>query len=174
MGTHALNSKNCWSGTTDPVWQNAFEDLPYINEPFNDSVSLAEWRELGYTQTKFTGDMYDMRNPAPKWMAAIQDVLPWTHFSWSIYRMGPGCCLPTHGDTYARFVKHHDIEDTNRIHRAIFFMKDWESGHVFELDGKPITQWKAGDYFVWRNDTPHMAANVGKTNRYSLQITGII
>jgi hypothetical protein len=60
METHVLNNTNWWSGNTAPVWQTAFEDLPFSNEPFNDPVSLAEWRELGYTQTKFTGDMYDM------------------------------------------------------------------------------------------------------------------
>jgi hypothetical protein len=31
--------------------------LPYTNEPFNDPASLAQWQELGYTQTRFTGDM---------------------------------------------------------------------------------------------------------------------
>jgi len=165
---------NWWVGSTDPVWQGAFEDLPYQNEPFNDPVSLAEWRDLGYTQTKFTGDMYDMRNPEPEWMNTIRKVLPWKHFSWSVYRMGPGCCLPTHADTYARFVKYHSITDMNTVNRAIFFMKDWESGHIFEIDGLPQTQWKAGDYYVWRNDTEHLAANVGKTPRYSLQITGVI
>ena len=174
METHDKPSKKWWQGSTAPVWQNAFEDLPFSNEPFNDPVSLAEWRELGYTQTKFTGDMYDMRNPAPKWMDEIQTVLPWKHFSWSVYRMGPVCCLPTHSDTYARFIKYHNIKDADTIHRAIFFMKDWESGHVFEIDGEPQTKWHAGDYFIWQNDTEHMAANVGKTHRYSLQITGVI
>jgi hypothetical protein len=152
------NNKHWWQSHSDPVWQGAFEDLPYQNEPL----------------TKFTGDMYDMRNPEPEWMNAIRKVLPWKHFSWSVYRMGPGCVLPTHGDTYARFCKLYNITDMDTIHRAIFFMKDWESGHIFEIDGLPQTQWRAGDYYVWRNDTEHLAANVGKTPRYSLQITGVI
>jgi len=25
---------------------------------------------------------------------------------------------------------------------------------------------------MWKNDTPHMAANIGNENRYTLQITG--
>jgi hypothetical protein len=163
-----------WQGKTNPVWQGYYLDLPYVNEPFNDPASLAEWRALGYTQTKFTGDMYDMRNPEPEWIEAIRKVLPWKHFSWSVYRMEPGCCLPTHGDTYARFCKLYNITDFNTIHRAIFFMEDWQSGHVFEIDGLPQYHWCAGDYYVWQYNTPHLAANVGKTNRYSLQITGVI
>ena len=52
-------------------------------------------------------------------------------------------------------------------------MEDWQSGHVSECEHTVITNWSAGDYIVWKNDTQHLAANVGKTARYTLQITGI-
>ena len=32
---------------------------------------------------------------------------------------------------------------------------------------------KKGDYVMWKNDVPHMAANLGRENRYTMQITGI-
>ncbi len=155
-----------------PVWRDAYEDLMYINEPFNDPVSLKEWRNLGYTQTKFTGDMYDMRQEEPEWMHLIHNVFDWRYFSWSVYRMNPGCCLPMHGDIYERFRKLHNWQGD--IHRAIIYMEDWQSGHVSEIEDTVITDWRAGDYIVWKNDTPHLAANVGKTSRYTLQITGVI
>tara|TARA_R110001599_G_scaffold70898_1_gene198227 strand:+ start:271 stop:786 length:516 start_codon:yes stop_codon:yes gene_type:complete len=162
-----------WSrGHTDPVWKDQYKDLMYINEPFNDPVSLQEWRDLGYTQTKFTGDMYDMRQKEPVWMDAIRKVLPWKHFSWSIYRMNPGNCLPEHGDTYARFRQLYN--HNGDIHRAIFYMEDWQSGHISEIEKQPLINWHAGDYIIWKNDTLHLAANVGKTPRYTLQITGVI
>ena len=163
---------NWWSGNTDPVWKDQYKDLMYINEPFNDPISLKEWRDLGYTQTKFTGDMYDMRQAEPDWMNAIRKVLPWKYFSWSIYRMNPGSCLPEHGDTYSRFRELHNYNGT--IHRAIFYMEDWQSGHISEIEKKPLINWTAGDYIIWKNDTLHLAANVGKTSRYTLQITGVI
>jgi len=31
--------------------------------------------------------------------------------------------------------------------------------------------WTKGEYIMWRGDTPHIAANVGSTNRYTMQIT---
>jgi len=162
-----------WSrGHTDTVWKDQYKDLMYINEPFNDPISLKEWRDLGYTQTKFTGDMYDMRQAEPNWMDAIRKVLPWKYFSWSIYRMNPGSCLPEHGDTYARFRELHNYNDD--IHRAIFYMEDWQSGHISEIEKQPLINWHAGDYIIWKNDTLHLAANVGKTARYTLQITGVI
>ena len=163
---------NWLRGHTDPVWKDQYKDLMYINEPFNDPVSLQEWRDLGYTQTKFTGDMYDMRQKEPVWMDAIRKVLPWKHFSWSIYRMNPGNCLPEHGDTYARFRQLYN--HNGDIHRAIFYMEDWQSGHISEIEKQPFINWHAGDYIIWKNDTLHLAANVGKTPRYTLQITGVI
>jgi hypothetical protein len=167
-----IQGKNWYRGHTYPIWVDAFKDLMYINEPFNDSVSLKEWRDLGYTQTKFTGDMYDMRQEEPEWIHLIRNVFDWRYFSWSVYRMNPGCCLPMHSDTYARFRKLHNWQGD--IHRAIIYMEDWQSGHVSEIEDTVITEWRAGDYIVWKNDTPHLAANVGKTSRYTLQITGVL
>lgn len=155
-----------------PCWQG-YRDLPYINEPFNDTKSLKEWQALGYTQTTFTGDMYDMRNPEPSWIDQLRFHFPWQHFSWSIYRMAPGTTLPNHSDTYERFVKLHDITDIEKIYRAVVFLEDWQSGHYFEIEGTPVIEWKSGDTVIWQGTTPHLAANVGKTNRYTLQITGI-
>jgi hypothetical protein len=164
--------KNWHSGRTNAVWSGAYKNLTYINEPFNDPISLKEWRDLGYTQTKFTGDMYDMRQEEPEWMFAITEAFPWRYFSWSVYRMNPGATLPMHGDTYARFRELHNW--TGDVHRAVVYMEDWQSGHISEIEDTVITGWKAGDYIVWKNDTQHLAANVGKTSRYTLQITGVI
>jgi len=53
-------------------------------------------------------------------------------------------------------------------------MEDWQSGHISEIEKQPLINWTAGDYIIWKNDTLHLAANVGKTARYTLQITGVI
>ena len=158
----------------NPFWNLKHRNLTYSNEPFNDPETQAAWCSLGFTQTKFTGDMYDMRNPEPDWIDAFRLTFPWQHFSWSVYRMGPGTILPEHKDTYTRFRQIHNITNANSIRRAIIFLEDWQSGHYLEIDGIPITQWVAGDGIFWQNDTPHIAANIGKTDRYTLQITGVL
>mgnify|MGYP003389012187 FL=1 len=112
-------NKNWYQGHMDPYWNGEYKDLMYINEPFNDPVSLKEWRNLGFTQTKFTGDMYDMRQTEPKWMVSVQEALPWKYFSWSVYRMNPGSTLPMHGDTYARFRELYAWDGD--IHRAVIY-----------------------------------------------------
>ena len=158
----------------DPWWTLAdLESLYYVNEPFNDTESLALWRTLGYTQTKFTGDMYDMRNPKPSWIDGFKDYFPYDHFSWSLYRMGPGTTLPCHGDTYKRFRDLHCVEDLNRIVRSVVFLDDWQSGHYFEIDSQPLVNWYKGQIVTWTGDTLHLAANVGMTPRYTLQLTGV-
>lgn len=168
-----IQEQNNWySGHTEPVWSGAYKDLQYINEPFNDAESLKEWRDLGYTQKRFTGDMYDMRQEEPEWMFKVREHFPWKNFSWSVYRMNPGSTLPMHRDTYARFREINNCQGD--IHRAVIYLEDWQSGHISEIEDTVITKWKAGDYLVWKNDTPHLAANVGKTARYTLQVTGVI
>lgn len=172
MVTLAGNKRWCRTHIA-PWWANQHHSLPYVNEPFNDPVALQEWQDLGYTQTKFTGDMYDMRNPEPNWVSPFRSWFPWQHFGWSVYRMTPGCVLPNHSDTYAKFRELFSITDPETIYRAVIFLEDWQSGHYLEIDETSITHWAAGDAVIWQGSTPHLAANIGKTNRYTLQITGI-
>jgi hypothetical protein len=171
MVTH--EDSHSWArGHVEPWWGQSHRGLDYINEPFNDDVSLAEWRRLGYTQTKFTGDLYDMRFAEPQWMARFRQRFPMKNFCWSVYRMGPGTVLPEHGDTYRRFREINHLQPDQSIMRVIVFLEDWQRGHYLEMDGHPITQWRAGDWVCWQNDFLHSAANMGKTDRYTLQLTG--
>ena len=87
--------------------------------------------------------------------------------------MGPGTVLPNHADTYARFCKIHNIQDTGSIFRAVIFLENWQSGHYFEINQDPVVEWCAGETIIWNNDTLHLAANMGMTDRYTLQITGV-
>lgn len=157
----------------NPWWGTEHRDLSYINEPFNNAEDLAEWRRLGYTQTTFTGDLYDMRCPEPVWIDRFRRFLPLRHFSWSVYRMRPGTTLPEHSDTYARFREIYQIDPAVPIRRYVIFLENWASGHYLEVDGEPLQRWLAGAAVFWHDEVPHLAANVGKTDRYTLQITGI-
>jgi hypothetical protein len=33
-------------------------------------------------------------------------------------------------------------------------------------------QWHRGDFVWWQRDVPHLAANIGIEDRYTLQLTG--
>ena len=156
-------------------WDDEFKTLEYTNESFNDSVSLAQWTALGYAN-KFTGDMCDMRNPQPVWNQRIVDIFTgqgWQDIGTSFYRMGTGTVLPTHQDRYVKYIDLYNLQGREHtIRRAIVFLEDWQPGHYAEYEGQSFVNWRAGAVIEWPYDSPHMAANLGSTPRYTLQITG--
>jgi len=156
-------------------WDDEFKNLDYINESFNDNANVAYWLALGYAN-QFTGDMCDMRSPQPSWNHVFVDIyakLGWKDIGTSYYRMNTGTILPTHSDLYLRYVDVFGLQgQEHTIRRAVVFLEDWQPGHYAEYADQPYTAWHAGDVVEWSYDTPHMAANMGLTPRYTLQITG--
>jgi hypothetical protein len=156
-------------------WDDEYKNLNYSIESFNNPLDTERWLRAGY-RCNFTGAMCDMRHPQPSWNNKFVDYftgLGWKDIGTSYYRMDTGTVLPTHQDTYKRYVELFDLQGKERrIRRAIVFLEDWASGHYLELKGVPVTGWRRGFTVVWAYDAPHMAANVGLTPRYTLQITG--
>ena len=159
----------------EPVWDDSYKQLEYVQEPFNDPTSQALWESQGYGP-KFTGAMCDMRRSQPVWNDFFLGYFAeqgWQNIGTSYYRMDTGTVLPVHGDLYKRYVELFDLQGKEQsIRRAIVFLEDWKSGHYFEINGNGITNWAAGDVISWNYDCPHMAANIGIDPRYTLQITG--
>jgi len=67
-----------------------------------------------------------------------------------------------------------NLKTTDDVERSVIFLEDWKSGLYFEIDETPMVDWKKGDYILWKNDTLHMAENLGKENRYTMQVTEIV
>jgi hypothetical protein len=160
-----------------PFWDDEYKTLNYINEKFNDIVLSQQWIKQGYAD-KFTGDMCDMRDTQPSWNQRFIDIFTgqgWKDIGTSYYRMNTGTILPTHSDLYLKYIELFNLQGREHtIRRAVVFLEDWQPGHCFEARGKPYSEWKAGVTVEWTYDTPHMAANLGLTPRYTLQITGHI
>lgn len=158
-----------------PFWDDEYKMLNYEKEEFNDPASIKLWLSMGYANN-FTGVMCDMRSPQPSWNDKIIKIFAdkgWKDIGTSYYRMDSGVILPTHRDLYKKYVDLFDLRGKEQtIKRAILFLKDWAPGHYAEYCGIPYMQWKAGNYVEWVYDMPHMAANLGATPRYTLQITG--
>jgi hypothetical protein len=159
----------------DPFWDKEYCNLNYIQEPFNDETQLAEWQDLGYKNVS-TGYMCDMRSSQPSWndrFIKLYNNKRWKDIGTSYYRMDAGTILPMHGDLYKKYVELFNLKGQEHyIRRAIVFLEPWSSGHYLEIAGDVITQWQAGEVIEWAYDAPHIAANVGITPRYTLQITG--
>jgi hypothetical protein len=161
----------------DVFWDDSYESLDYIHEQFNDTVSLDQWRRLGYSE-RITGMMCDMRSAQPVWNDRFVKMFAdqgWQDIGTSYYRMDTGTVLPTHSDLYKKYIDIFDLYgQENTIRRAVVFLRDWRPGHYAELAGKGIVNWSAGMTLEWSYDTPHAAANIGVEPRYTLQITGHI
>ena len=160
-----------------PFWNDEYKHLTYTKEKFNDPVTEIVWQDAGF-RGPFGGWMCDMRNTQPSWNEQFIDfftTLGWQDIGTSYYRMDPGSSLPEHIDTYKKYIELFDLKgQESKIRRAVIFLDPWQSGHYAECDGVPYTDWIAGFTLIWSWDAPHIAANLGMTPRYTLQITGHI
>jgi len=172
--THVTSKYSYGFGHIDLPWtDNQHRDLSYTHEPFNNPDDVERWQQSGYTHRDYTGNMYDMRNEWPEWfdMEPFQAEFNWQHLSWSFYQMTTGTILPEHVDTFKRFQELHK-DHPGTIHRGLVLLEDWKPGHVLTIANEQMPQWKAGDCIWWEHDVPHLAANIGYDNRYTLQLTG--
>jgi len=100
------------------------------------------------------------------------------HFRWlknkhfQINKFEPGDIAPMHIDQYPYYNNLYNVHDDNEIVRVLIFLQDWKNGHYLEIEDISITNWKAGEWVAWELNTPHMAANIGLVDRYTLQLTG--
>jgi|GEM_PF-2437985 len=168
---------NWKSGAIEPFWDNEYKNLSYTHELFNNNDDLIKFKRQGYMQQRkyFTGLMCDMRKKQPSWN---EKFIEWFSKEFelknvcsSYYKMGTGTILPNHKDTYIRYKELFNCSSID-IERAIIFLENWKSGHYFEIENTPIIEWSTGDYVWWKSNTEHMAANIGVTDRYTLQLTG--
>jgi len=170
MATHAIVKYNL-----EVFWDDEFKRLNYITEPFNDPVSVSQWLSQGY-QGKIVGAMCDMRQTQPVWNDKFVkhfEAQGWKDIGTSYYCMPTGTVMPTHSDLYKKYIERFNLqgqEDT--VSRALVMLEDWKSGHYLEAMGVPYVGWKAGQVVEWTYDTPHLAANIGLEDRYTLPITG--
>jgi hypothetical protein len=83
----------------------------------------------------------------------------------------PGMVLPWHVDDYPTYSKNMKITDKNDIVRIIVFLHDSLPGQQLWVEDR-LCSGPAGSWFSWTGQTKHMAANLGETDRYVIQLTG--
>lgn len=170
MATHVITKYKL-----DQFWDDEFKTLDYITEPFNDPVSVGQWVTQGYSG-KICGELCDMRHQLPSWSNRFIELYTaegWQDIGIAFYRMRTGTVIPNHRDLYKRYIELFNLQgQEHTISRALILLEDWKSGHYLEVVGEAIVGWSAGDVVEWTYDAPHMAANIGLEDRYTLQITG--
>ena len=126
MATHEASKYNITI-----FWDDEFKRLEYINEPFNDPVSVNTWISQGY-QSKITGDLCDMRHRLPNWASRFikyYEDLGWQDVGLAFYRMHTGTVMPNHSDLYRRYIELFDLAGReSTIRRGLVLLEDWKSG----------------------------------------------
>jgi len=163
-------------GSAKVCWDIALaESLTYLH-PKDATVGFTFIDEEDLN--RYTGNINaDISRGFPNFIKldVIEENFKWlSNKSYALSKMFPGNILPYHIDKYSYFKSSNNLDSSKRIIRAIIFLEDQKPGHILEIDGTRVNDWKAGDWVSWAGDTSHLAANLGRENRYTLQVTGII
>ena len=84
----------------------------------------------------------------------------------------PGSVIPLHIDSFYQLRKKYP--DKPDPVRANIFLEDWKLGHFLQCDDKVYTHWKKGEGVLIGRGVPHLSANAGVQNKYTLQVSGFI
>lgn len=158
----------------------AIKSLPYFSKPFNDNASVRYWESIGlpfsngvmYNHTRSTPSIVECITADIERLLTNNNIQP-VALTWCFYKMRPGDIIPYHSDTYVAYKKYASTvckEQDITVHRALVMVDDRQPGHILEINGHQV-DWDSGDTFVWTGDTPHLAANLGFSDRYTIQIT---
>lgn len=91
--------------------------------------------------------------------------------SWAMHRTDPGTLVPIHADHYQYLMARYPDRGAQEIERFVFFVEDRQPGHIIEVHGELLPDWKAGDWVNWKGQAPHTIANLGFLPRFSLVAT---
>lgn len=134
------------------------DEIDLIDPEDINRYTVGRWaaRDLETTEFKFIDEHF-------RWLKN-------KHFQINLFK--PGQIGPLHKDHLDYYKNLYNIKNSNDVLRIILFLQDWQSGHYFEVENTGISYWRAGDWVAFDPLSPHSLANIGHTNRYTLQITG--
>lgn len=153
---------------------------------FNEKTETKEangfWKSMGIPTPNFPNDaaivFQTFGENCPSWINDISSLFSnWVeHSIITVNKLLPGCFIPPHKDTLYRIkqkVKNENIDVSNLYPiRINLFLQDKQLGHIYEMDGKFLNDYKQGDYVIITPNKYHCVSNIGYLNRYTMQITG--
>lgn len=156
------------------LWGDKHRTIQYVSTKFKDRDQESTWLLAGHQNGALTIESHAIKKPY-SWMEYLVDYFPdLENISFCFSRFVPGTYFPMHVDRYGFYAKNNGIVDLSHIGRYILFIEDAAPGHFLQIDDKIYHNWPAGFCVGWRSNTPHLAANLGLVDRYTLQITGTL
>jgi hypothetical protein len=136
------------------------------------------WQGLGYPKIQATDSTNKLPlNDYPTFKKVIDDLGliedPNYDIKVKLFRQLPGQILPSHIDNYKKANEKTTSGHALKAVRFAVALNDWNVGHYWHFGNTVWSQWKTGDCVHWHRTMAHGTANVGHTERLTLQITGI-
>jgi hypothetical protein len=159
-----------YSNWVNPSWIKEILTLPGIGRPRDGKRPDSQEEEQEYNRARLAGYKDDV---VYFWMFNEDNVtfklppppfIKNNKFHWWITKMMPGNFMPMHTDPHTLYEK-----NSSRYWMAL---QDWQPGHIFMYQDQVITNYCAGDVYMYNDSTAlHGAANIGHTPRLVLQIS---
>jgi hypothetical protein len=153
----------------DPKWLEEVLASRGYGRPSEGAKPDTPEMELEYQKAKNAGYrddaiyfwMFDKKNTT---FSVPQPPFVKGNYHWWITKMLPGNFMPMHVDP-------HTLYQTNS-NRYWMPLHDWQPGHIFMYNDQVITNYKAGDVWVYKESNAlHGAANIGHFPRVVLQVS---
>ena len=152
-----------------PEWIDKLISNPGVARPSQGKRPSSPEEQLEYDKAKLAG----YSESATYFWMFDKDSIPFDlptppfiqgSYHWWITKMMPGNFMPIHRDP-------HTVYETNS-NRYWMALQDWQPGHIFMYEDQVITNYRAGDVYVYNDPTAlHGAANIGHTPRLILQVS---
>jgi len=168
-------------------------DLSFVTDDMLKAIEFNEvnhvphgnglWTELGIPEPDFVPGTTNVHQvfdaDCPKWTNKVKQLFDWVDYGTvTLNKLEPGQFIPPHADTLYRlkeYIKEHDLDITDsELVRVNIFLQDKQIGHFLDIGNVGIGDYRKGDYVLLYPGVLHTVGNLGYTNRYTMQITGII
>tara|TARA_B100000424_G_scaffold253660_1_gene231013 strand:- start:2365 stop:2871 length:507 start_codon:yes stop_codon:yes gene_type:complete len=158
-----------FQGQVELPEDTGYKKLRYTKQPpYPDD--LTEWKRQGYTHDSFTGEMHIVKDSLP-WLDKIASKIGLQNCGFTFYKMSTNDIMPRHKDHFNMYQSLFNV-DKSKVWRAVIVLQDWEPGHYFDIEDRAIVNYKKGEFVLFDAFCSHSAANLGLSDRFTLQITG--
>ena len=85
----------------------------------------------------------------------------------------PNVILPTHRDTFYTLRQEHAV-GIEQCFRYLIFLEDWVFGHYVGFENLNITNWKAGDTWMFDSEENHYGVNASNVPFVTCQVSSYV
>lgn len=151
-------------GDVTPVYQpNKWKDKPEYDDA-RIALENAGYPDLGYKFHQYSIETECLQPFRSQINFRFDIPLQYQYYHWWIIKYQPGDMQPMHFDPH--------IVNTKDCQRYTMMLTDFEDGHIFVYNDYLLTNYKAGDLFLWPDPMIiHGAANISMNPRLSLQMS---